>query len=72
LRQLPGVDEAGGDEIPGRIDEVVEVAGDDGTVTQVDSNEMVSWSSRKKQTTAGSSGWMSARTGILAGRPAAL
>jgi hypothetical protein len=26
LRQLPGVDEAGGDEIPGRIDEVVEVA----------------------------------------------
>jgi acyl-coenzyme A synthetase/AMP-(fatty) acid ligase len=41
LRQLPGVDEAGGDEIPGRIDEVVEVAGDDGAVTQVDSNEMV-------------------------------
>jgi len=41
LRQLPGVDEAGGDEIPGRIDEVVEVAGDDGAVTQVDSDEMV-------------------------------
>jgi len=41
LRQLPGVDEAGGDEVPGRIDEVVEVAGDDGAVTQVDSDEMV-------------------------------
>ena len=36
------MDEAGGDEIRrGRVDEVVEVAGDDGVVAQVDAEEVV-------------------------------
>ena len=35
------MDEAGGDEIRGRVDEVVEVAGDDGAVAQVDAEEVV-------------------------------
>lgn len=41
LRQLPSVDEAGGDEIPGRVDEVVEVAVHDGVVPQVDAEQVV-------------------------------
>jgi len=35
------MDEAGGDEIRGRVDAVVEVAGDDGAVAQVDAEEVV-------------------------------
>ena len=35
------MDEAGGDEIRGRVDEVVEVAGDDGAVAQVDAEEVL-------------------------------
>lgn len=41
LWQLLGIDEAGRDEIPGCIDKVLEVTGDDDAVTQVDSKEVV-------------------------------